>query len=494
MFPTRPKSRQTTAPRLPHTRSLFSPSAHRTLRIASFFLFYVVVATAPSAAQTIASDPGVRGGPAGAGGAIAGLTANQKAFFAAGLADFAQLQSVKGTVPNTGGGLGPRFNGEGCGQCHAQPSIGGTSPATNPQMAAANDQGATNQIPFFITSTGPVREARFPLSSDLSTPDGGVHDLFTIAGRSDAVGCNIQQPDFQAAANMGNLIFRIPTPVYGGGLIESIPESAIRAQVHAQADQKRKLGISGRPNALRGGGDGRLGGSPNTSGNDGTVTRFGWKAQNKSLEVFAGEAYNVEMGVTNELFPNERDETPGCLFNGTPEDLTNFDSSGTALPSDIVRFATFMRLLDQPQPAPSTPSTQHGAQVFQQIGCALCHTASFTTGQSSVAALTNVPANLFSDLLLHHMGPRLADDIVQGQAQGDEFRTAPLWGLGQRIFFLHDGRTPSLIKAILYHGAGDRPWEGNRRYPDSEAGAVINNYKNLSEQDKQDLLNFLRSL
>jgi CxxC motif-containing protein (DUF1111 family) len=453
-----------------------------------FFIPALVAFTLGAArreAQNVATDPGVRGGPAGAGKAIAGLTDNQKAFFAAGLADFLQFESVKGTVLNTGSGLGPRFNGEGCGQCHAQPATGGSSPFTNPQVGAATDQGATNTLPFFITSNGPVLEARFPFRSDLRTPDGGVHDLFTISGRSDAKGCNISQPDFQTAANNGNLIFRIPTPVFGGGLIESIPESAILSQVSANADRKRELKIGGRPNRLRP----DIIGAPNTSGNDGTITRFGWKAQNKSLEVFAGEAYNVEMGVTNELFPNERDESPGCLFNGTPEDVTNFDSSGTALPSDIVRFATFMRLLDQPQPAPFTASAQHGQLVFQTIGCALCHTPSFTTGQSSIAALSNIPANLFSDLLLHHMGSRLADNISQGNAAGDEFRTAPLWGLGQRIFFLHNGRTSDLVKAILSHHS-----RGNDQFPDSEANDVIDNYRNLSPQDQQDLLNFLRSL
>jgi CxxC motif-containing protein (DUF1111 family) len=421
-----------------------------------------------------ATDPGVRGGPANAGSAITGLTANQQAFFSAALAQFAELQSVIGTVPNTSAGLGPRFNGEGCGQCHSQPAIGGTSPASNPQFAAASDQQATNQIPFFLTTNGPVREARFPLTPDLRHPDGSVHDLFTITGRSDAKGCNIAQPNFQQAAQDGNLIFRIPTPVFGGGLIESIPESLIRGQIALHADRKRDLGIAGRPN---------------TSGNDATITRFGWKAQNKSVGIFAGEAYNVEVGVTNELFPNERDETPGCLFNGTPEDLTNFDQNGTQLPSDVSLFTTFMRFLDQPQSAPSTPSTIHGQQVFAQIGCALCHTPSFTTGQASVTALSNIPVNLFSDLLLHHMGPRLADGVSQGQAGGDEFRSAPLWGLGQRIFFLHDGRTSDLVRTIHHHSS-----YGNERYPDSEANGVVDKFKGLSVQDQQDLLNFLRSL
>jgi len=440
-------------------------------RLLMLLIAAVMCTTGQSVAQ---ADPGVRGGPAGAGSPIAGLTAAQQSFFSAGLINFMQLDSVTGSVTNTGNGLGPRFNAESCGQCHAQPAVGGTSPAINPQIAAATDQGATNQIPAFLSSNGPVREARFPYTSDMRQPDGGVHDLFTITGRGDAPGCNLVQPNFQQAADSGNLMFRIPTPVFGGGLIESIPDSALLANMNANLTAKSRLKIAGHPN---------------TSGNDGTITRFGWKAQNKSLEIFSGEAYNVEIGVTNELFPNERDGTPGCQFNSTPEDITNFSLDGTALPSDVVRFATFMRLLDQPQPAPSTPSTVHGQQVFGKIGCALCHTPSFATGQSTVTALSNVQVNLFSDLLIHHMGPKLADSVSQGGAGGDEFRTAPLWGLGQRIYFLHDGRASDLLKAIRSHASN-----GNSQYGDSEANAVIDNFKGLSEHDQQDLLNFLRSL
>lgn len=462
----------------------------RRLLIVASLLSFLRLAQ-PCAGQTAnastAKDPGVRGGPPAAGSAIAGLTPAQQSFFQAGLMNFALIDSVTGSMPATGNGLGPRFNAESCAQCHAHPATGGSSPAVNPQLAAAIDQGALNQIPSFITVNGPVREARFPYTSDLKQADGGVHDLFTISGRTDASGCNIAQPNFQQAAAIGNLIFRIPTPAFGGGLIEAISDSAILANAGSNASAKQHWGIAGRPNRTLH--DGTIDGTANSSGNDGTITRFGWKAQNKSLEMFSGEAYNVEMGVSNELFPNERDETPGCLYNGTPEDHTNFDLNGTAQPSDIVRFTAFMRMLDQPQPAPPTPSTIRGQKLFTAIGCALCHTPSYTTGQSSVAALSNIQANLFSDLLLHHMGPQLADNIVQGQAAGDEFRTAPLWGLGQRLFFLHDGRTGDLVTTILGHAG-----KGDHRYPDSEANAVINNYKRLSEEEQQDLLNFLRSL
>ena len=453
-----------------------------------------------------ATDPGPRGGSAGAGGMISGLDSNQQAFFTAGQTNFVEVDSVTGSISNTGNGLGPVFNAESCGVCHAQPAIGGTSPASNPQIGAATDQGAQNSIPYFITSTGPVREARFqvvgpPYSQNVYTPDGGVHDLYTITGRSDAKGCSISQPNFVTQEDNYNISFRIPTPVFGAGLLENIPDATITANMSANQSLKQSLGI--------------YGGVPNTSGNDGGITKFGWKAQNRSLGVFAGEAYNVEMGVTNELFQTERNQTAGCQFNGTPEDSTNFDtqSPNTAVLSDVVRFRTFMAFLAQPTTStsninncPGAPSTyttcsgsvSNGQTQFDNIGCVLCHTTSMSSGSSSVSALKNQTANLFSDLLLHHMGPLLADNILQGQAQGDMFRTAPLWGLGQRLFFLHDGRETNVVNAIEDHGSNEGySFTGpyfEYYYGNSEANGVINNYNALSAANQQDLLNFLRSL
>ena len=198
------------------------------------------------------------------------------------------------------------------------------------------------------------------------------------------------------------------------------------------------------------------------------------------------------MGVTNQLFPQERDETPGCLFNPTPEDTVNFSASpSTAVLSDIEAFADFMRMLAPPVPAPDTPSIASGRDIFNQTGCSACHTPSLTTGKmiasgsSTVpsAALSNQTVNLFSDLLLHNMGKDLADGITQGGAAPDEFRTAPLWGVGQRIFFLHDGRATSLVDAIEAH-----------RSRGSEANEVIRRFNRLSVKQQQEVLDFLRSL
>jgi len=139
--------------------------------------------------QFAARDPGVRTGPAGAGGMLSGLTALAQGLVSAGREAFEEVQSVQGTVPDTEAGLGPRFNLDNCAGCHKQPDVGGTSPAMNPQVDVAKKEGATNQVPFFIKQNGPVREARFKFYPD-GTPDGGVHDLFTIAGRSDAQGAH----------------------------------------------------------------------------------------------------------------------------------------------------------------------------------------------------------------------------------------------------------------------------------------------------------------
>jgi CxxC motif-containing protein (DUF1111 family) len=418
-----------------------------------------------------ARDPGVRGGPAGAGGMLGNLTADQQEMFTTGLADFAEEEAVDE-------GVGPRFNFVSCAGCHAQPATGGTSPAVNP-LFRVNDPAdlkfVNNTIPSFISRNGPVREARFQFNADGSR-DGGVHALFVISGHPDAAGCTIRQEDFETQVRNRNIIFRIPSPVFGAGMIESLTDSTILANLGSNSSTKSNFGISGRPNR---------------NGNDGRIARFGWKAQNPSLLIFSAEAYNVEMGITNEGFPIERDETPSCQFAGVPNDVT----ASVRQISAIDNFANFQRFLAPPTPVASFTgassfSIARGKQQFSNVGCALCHTPQLQTNpKASVAALANKTAALYSDMALHAMGPGLADDILQGGARGDEFRTAPLWGLGKRVFFLHDGRTDDLETAIKAHQSA-----GNTKFGPSEANRVIDNYNRLSDSDQQDLLNFLRSL
>jgi CxxC motif-containing protein (DUF1111 family) len=489
--------------------SVLSPAGARA--VWPLVMTLLLAAAPPLSAQSAkAVDPGVRGGTIDAGAPLPGLSAGQSTTFAAGMATFIAARSINGNLANQPQeGLGPRFNSNSCGSCHSQPATGGTSPSAshfpnvgpNPQVAVASLSGASNRIPYFVKADGPVREARFRHAvrngSVTNTPDGGVHDLFTVSGRSDATNqpgpsgapqtCTLAQPDFELARVTNNISFRIPTPVFGAGLIEAVSDRTILDNLAADAGAKRAFGISGRTNR---------------NGNDGTITKFGWKAQNATLLMFAGEAYNVEMGVTNELFAVER-ASPGetlpatCIFNQTPEDSSHLDfnpanpsGDATSPYSDVQLFTVFMQLLAPPTASTSSPggapSIQRGETLFRgTLGCALCHTP---TLMASISPFINqgsgkAAVNLFSDLLVHNMGERLADGVTQGLAGPGEFRTAPLWGLGQRVFFLHDGRTTDLVQVIRLH-AGE----------ESEARISAEQYFALSEPDKQHVLNFLRSL
>lgn len=454
--------------------------------VAFVCLGLLVIAPAGLQAQ---HDPGPRGGAADAGGPLPNLKPEAQALFDQALMQFQEVQSVSGDIEGEdSGGLGPTFNGNGCAMCHKQPTIGGTSPSLNPQVALAKLHNASNTVPSFVTANGPVREARFVRNRD-GSPDGGVHGLFTIAGRDDAPGCNLEQPDFARQLAFNNVVFRIPTPVFGLGLVENTPDVVLRANLAATRDARYRLGIGGRFN---------------TSGNDGTITRFGWKAQNKSLLIFAGEAYNVEQGVTNEVFPDERAGVDGCVFNSLPEDVNGISNEDRVSPfSDTVNFAIFMRLAAAPTPGSETDSTRNGSNLFNSIGCALCHSPSLTAGPSVFSSTADqVTYHPFSDFALHHMGSGLADGITQGAAGADEFRSAPLWGIGQRLFFLHDGRTSDLLQAIEAHAdCGDKSWDRHdghdrfqRSHCDSEANGVVRNFNNLKPSQVQDILNFLRSL
>ncbi len=302
-----------------------------------------------------ATDPGPRPGPPAAGGPILpdrtraseeaagvaclpGLAPPMRLLCEQAFLRFQERDSVSGTIPGEeGAGLGPTFNGDSCAMCHAQPAILGSSPGlsspqnpiTNPQIALAVLDGARNTVPSFVTADGPVRSVRFK-------SDGAVHGLYTIAGRRDSHGCEQPQPDFAAHAARDDVAFRVPLALFGLGLVEAVPTAALEANV--EASRSEALGIAGELN--RG-----------TS--DGSVGRFGWKAQDKSLFDFAGAAYNVEEGVTNEVAPAEREPAPGCGFNGTPEDHTDPQRVGTVsqTSSDVANFAAAIRLSAPPAPA-----------------------------------------------------------------------------------------------------------------------------------------------
>jgi hypothetical protein len=265
--------------------ALPSPASRPVLVLCSLALSSLALPSL-TLAQT---DPGVRPGAVnGQSGAtatsplpLASVTANTpqgvSEFFVNGLGRFQVAEVVSGGKNN---GLGPRFNFDSCSGCHAQPTIGGSGLPSNPQATVFSSGGgnppiassSTNTIPSFITANGPTREARFPFffnasgtGVNTSAPNGGVEDLFPVSGRSDAGTCSLAQPGFAFSQSVNDVIFRIPTPVFGAGLLENLDDSTLLANQAAQANNG--LGISG---------------TFNHNGNDGTIARFGWKAQNKS--------------------------------------------------------------------------------------------------------------------------------------------------------------------------------------------------------------------
>jgi CxxC motif-containing protein (DUF1111 family) len=471
----------------------------KTARFTSVLTLAVLFLAGMALTQT---DPGVQSGNRGTGAALSSVLSNSPsgilAFFTDGQARFQEVESVSGGANN---GLGPRFNSNSCVSCHAQPAIGGTGPATNPEFQFPSSGVAPgNTVPSFITANGPTREARFPFffnsngSVNTSEPNGGVEDLYTVTGRSDAGTCNsstaLPQPSFATAVAENNVIFRIPTPTFGAGLVENLDDSTLLK--NQLVNLNNNFGIAG---------------TFNHNGNDGTISRFGWKAQNKSLHIFAGEAYNVEMGISNLLFPQDRplpgedqQQTglPASCLNlggaGYPEDTSNPGSTGPAILDDVSAFANFMRFLAPPPTggvvlngsSVSASSISAGSSLFSAIGCATCHNPSPGTTQASgfTTSLSKVAVPAFSDIEIHNMGTGLADNVSQGSAGGGQFRTAPLWGLGQRIFLLHDGRTTNLITAIQDHASNG-----------SEANTVVEEFfDDLSPTQQQEILDFLRSL
>ncbi|HEY9786523.1 MAG TPA: di-heme oxidoredictase family protein [Candidatus Obscuribacterales bacterium] len=363
-------------------------------------------------------------------------------------------------------GLGPSFNGRSCAECHAHPSMGGSSPMENPYTRIARETGNGNQLPSF--ARGATVVARFIRRAD-GSPDGAVHNVFVITGGLDsgaAHNCTIEQPDFARAIRENNIAYRQVTPVFGAGLIENITEGEIIRNKDTDAPRKELLGISGRANR-----DER-----------GRITRFGWKAQ-QSLETFTGDAMVTEMGQTNALFPHERTSNIACRAASELDDRPPGDGNDAWSLNDLQALIVFQRFLAPPAPAAPTPVTESGRLLFEKIGCALCHTPTLKTGSSSSLSLDNKAVNLYSDLLVHDMGETLADGITQGLASPREFRTAPLWGLGRRLWFLHDGRTDDLVTAIGLHAS-----------PGSEANTVVENFRKLPAKEQQALLDFLRSL
>ena len=361
------------------------------------------------------------------GDPLPGLSANHLADFAEGREDFEEEDDAAS-------GLGPVFNNVSCVACHSVPTTGGSSA-------------------IFVTRFG---------HSGASGFDGMESEGGSLLQQS-AIDPLVQEI-VPAQANV--VAKRMTTPLFGAGLIEAIPD----VDILRNAQAAKPPGISGRVSVVHDVATGQT-----------KVGRFGWKAQQANLLSFAGDAYLNEVGITSRLFPTENAPNGKAALLAQydlvadPEDVVD-PATGK---SDIDHFADYMRMLAPPPTVPLTDRARAGKQLFNDVNCDSCHLPSMTTGPSSIRMLDHKPVPLYSDLLLHDMGP-LGDGIVQGTARASEMKTAPLWGLRVRTVFLHDGRAATVDAAIRMH--------------DGEASRARDRYKRLSGNEQRALLEFLNSI
>ena len=413
-----------------------NPSASRRLSLAAFAALLMIgavltvgkFASKPVHAQTTL------------GGPLAGLTSGQLTHFMTGMTQF--------DFPwDPVHGLGPVYTNTNCNNCHAVPVIGGFNTKNRVTLfGALNSDGSFN-----------------PLTSE------GGPELQPLTVAKFIPGCTVTGEFIPADATIVGQ--RLPPPLFGDGLIDNIDDSAIMANA-----VDKGMGIHGMVNMV-----------PDWNGNL-RVGRFGQKAAFASLLQTVGLAFGHDVGITNPVVTTEDCPQGNCSIPGI---CVRRSELNDPVGVETVQMFDFLVYL-----APNTPGVgnANGQALFNSIGCSLCHVPSYTTDPNvaipvdfqghvngpPILALSNQPVNLYSDLLIHDMGPGLADNIPQGQASGSQWRTTPLWGLSFRTVYLHDGRTSNLTKAITLHGG--------------EATQVINNFKALSPSDQADLLAFIQSL
>ena len=368
--------------------------ARRAARAAVRGALLLAVVTASGAAAA-GQHPPAPGDP------LPGITPAEFEQFRLGLEDFLEVETAEE-------GLGPAYNGTSCASCHAVPAIGGVAPVTTVRAGVRESDGTFR---------------------DFDPARGSLFQLFSVPTH----GCQSVIP---AEANV--IARRQPIPLFGAGLVEAIPDAAILAREDPHdADGD---GVSGRAARVTD----RATGAPR-------IGRFGWKAQIATLLEFSGDAYRNEMGITNDLFPAEltfdltANQLRRCDPLPDPEDVPE-PSTGRR---GIDNFESFMKLLAPPARGAASARTRRGRQVFEAIGCAVCHVPVLTTGASLNPVFDRRAAPLFSDLLLHDVGT--GDGIRQAAAMPHEIRTPALWGLRHRRPFLHDGSAATPLEAALRH-------------------------------------------
>jgi CxxC motif-containing protein (DUF1111 family) len=362
------------------------------------------------------------------GDPVKGLTAQEFELFRIGLADFTEVET-----PDEG--LGPMFNARSCAECHSIPRIGGTGTIIEVRAGYREEDGSFKEYPG-----GSVFQM-------LSNPP---HEV---------------QASIPAEANV--IARRKSSALFGFGLVEAVPDEVLIGL--EDPDDFNGDGISGRAHRVH-----------DKASDQIRIGRFGWKAQQATLLAFGAEAYRDEMGITNDLFPQEACPLGDCqqlkLIDAVsdPEDRPDFSTGLRA----IDKLEHFMKFLGPPPRGPLTKEVQQGERLFQAVGCASCHIPSLKTGASPVKALSFKRFFPYADFLLHDIGT--GDGIVQGEAKAEEIRTPPLWGVRFRAPFLHDGRASSLSEAVEMHAG--------------EASRSRDLYEKLSAPEKKAVLAFLGSL
>ncbi|RKH66078.1 di-heme oxidoreductase family protein [Corallococcus llansteffanensis] len=394
------------------------------------------------------------------------LSAEHEELHREGDAAFAAL-FVPGPAP-VNPGLGPAFNNNSCNGCHLRngrgmPVMGGGPQRTQLLVRVSLPEGTPDHphgavpVPGFGFQIqdqavyGASPEARVTLSWEErpnAYADGTAYSL-----RSPRVA--IVLPDGSSPPPDMRTSLRLPPPVVGLGLLEAVDVATLRAledPTDANGD-----GVSGRLNTVW-----------DVQARALVPGRFGWKANSPNLQQQSAEAYFNDMGISNPLFP---------------------DADGTfELPRTTLDAAVFYaQSLGVPaRTALDDATVKHGEAEFRDLGCATCHREALETGEHPVTELSHQRIHPYTDLLLHDLGPGLADGRPDGDATGTEWRTAPLWGLGltQTILpysaWLHDGRARTLEEAILWHGG--------------EAERAREGFRNLSASDRAALVRFLQSL
>jgi len=390
----------------------------------SLFLVPLLIAVATACERQLPTgDLLAKAGGSSLGRPLAGLKTEERRLFDRGSVVFATE-----FTPETW--LGPLFNSTSCAECHENPVAGGVGDEV--EVHATELQGA--------------------VCSDLSAVGGPVIQQTVTAVLHDSLGIDVE-PVPMAATGTG---LRTTPSILGFGLLDAVPEAAILTR--ADPDDRDGDGISGRPNMTAGG----------------HVGRFGRKAQVATLREFNATAFVMEMGITNPESDVEQ------TVDGRPLPLGVDPTPDPELSqADLDAAIAFVRFLAPPAPQGITVAIAASRQEFIQIGCAGCHVPYLKTGPNPVKALSDQTVPAFTDLLLHDMGPNLAD-ICLAQALPSEFRTEPLMGLRFKTAFLHDGRATSIEQAIDFHGG--------------EGAAARDRFEALPVGERAAIVRFLRGL